>query len=186
MSKTDKGKPHPSAKHALDEVLQNLQDLVRNELADDPPAATGEKRDPRSPATPRKPTPPPHPEQGIPTLTERVMATPSIKTKAKHAVTAAGLQEELALDLDAPVARTPAAPPAPAADDIPVLHHVVVPPPNDSPSEAQRVAAALAARFDALLRESGKRALDPAMIARLEQLVREALDAWEKRYSAAR
>lgn len=145
MAADDKPKSQPSVKHALNDVLQNLQDLVRNELSGEIPAAA--------------------PPRDIPVLTDLVQAPPHPPARAKTK----GVQTELPLG-DTLAASIPV--------EIPVLQDVIVPPARPAAARARAVAIDLVARIDGLLREGGKPALDPAMIARLEQLLRDTLEAW--------
>lgn len=65
------GAHKPSEKHALDDVLKSLQDLIRNELLEDqrPPAPSAPPADPSVPrkrGRPRKPLPPEPPARETP------------------------------------------------------------------------------------------------------------------------
>lgn len=192
----------PSAKHALDEVLKSLQDLVRNELAEErAPSArgqTGEKsKTVQAPITPAVATPRAlelPADDAIPVLTDPVgHALPGAKIATRQAARApvaaavakpapaGGLQTELPL----PLADEPR-PDAALTEDIPVLQHVVVPPPMPPPisstrqrtpaAVARQIASEVATRLAAELGPAGTSRLEPAIIRRLEDLLREALE----------
>ncbi len=188
----------PSAKHALDEVLKSLQDLVRNELAEERALLPNERAGKAAQAE-RSPSPVPATfpravddpsADAIPVLTDPIgHAIPRTKTGTRPAarapvaaavarpIPAGGLQTELPL----PLADEPAADPA-AIEDIPVLQHVAVPPPmpvtreRNAATIARRVANEVATRLAAELGAAGTSRLEPAIIRRLEDLLREALE----------
>ena len=238
---TDKRKPIPSPKHTLDDVLKTLQDLVRNELADEdvgrgrPPRTAAQTRDefeddarmasPAFSAQPLKPsldtaaahttvaaqadtdvafTAAPlsaHPVGGADTRS--VNASSADGTDAAHrtdlgtelstlfADDAAGesanttdrRDRENATDDGAPEGAADATQTGPEQtsinwDDIPVLNEVVDLPTQSAPAapNARTVAVRVVARLNIELRKAGTAPLDPAIIDRLEQLLREALD----------
>ncbi len=188
----------PSAKHALDEVLKSLQDLVRNELAEERAPLPSEQASRKMPPAARPTTPAPatsprtsdSPADAIPVLTDPIgRAIPGTKTATRQAarapvaaavakpIPADGLQTELPLALVDDVTAVNA-----AAEDIPVLQHVVVPPPVPIARErtpatiARRIANEVATRLAAELGRAGTSRLEPAIIRRLEDLLREALE----------
>jgi hypothetical protein len=186
----------PSAKHALDEVLKSLQDLVRNELAEERASPTREQAGGKTRQAPAVVAPAASirravdlPADVIPVLTNPIArAVPSAKTTAHQTarapvaaavarpVSADGMQTELPL----PLADDPAANSA-LVEDIPVLQHVVVPPVSVARERApaaiaRRVANEVATRLAAELGRAGTSRLEPAIIRRLEDLLREALE----------
>lgn len=213
---TDKRKPIPSPKHTLDDVLKTLQDLVRNELADE---HVGRGRPPR--VTPRV-----QDEFDGDAPTTSPAATPSTDTAAARTTVAAQADTDIEFSsapLPAPAAdetggridaadapdvsaepthvgedvstaaavdlagategRTDTAQLGPEQthinwDDIPVLNEVVDLPPQVAPAapNARTVAVRVVARLNIELRAAGTAPLDPAIIDRLEHLLREALD----------
>ncbi len=178
----------PSAKHALDEVLKSLQDLVRNELAQEraPLASEQAGRKTSVPARPTTPAPaaPPRtsesPADAIPVLTDpighAISGTKTSTRQAARAPVAAAVAKPIAtggLQAELPFA---------AAEDIPVLQHIVVPPPVPVARErtpattARRIANEVATRLAAELGRTGTSRLEPAIIRKLEDLLREALE----------
>lgn len=191
MSDGDSKSRQPSAKHTLDEVLKSLQDLVRNELAEErappasePAARKTTQRRPMAPVPAASPRVAEAPADAIPVLTDPIgHAIPGAKTRqaarapvaaaVARPVPATGLQTELSL---------PLADDGDQPQDIPVLQHVVVPPPVPVGRErtpatiARRIAADVAMRLAAELGRAGTSRLEPAIIRRLEDLLREALE----------
>lgn len=186
----DKPKHQPSPKHTLEEVLRSLQDLVRNELADEVPAGQGKTVKDKKPVSEKSPgtsaeKPPEKPA-------EKPAEKPKEKPKKPAAAaakpdTAGGIQEELPLPAEGPAAPAESSPagaaPPPAGlnwDDIPVLQDVVVAPPLRGAMPPQRLQALterVVAQFNEALRQAGQPRLDPVMIPRLAELLREALAA---------
>lgn len=247
---TDKRKPIPSPKHTLDDVLKALQDLVRNELADEnadrgrPPRTGPRARDDfdDDAQTPSRTSMSPSPKPSLDTAAAQTTVAAQADTDvafaavdspapaandaadadgddATHAggdadgadnATPAGLGDELsalfaddAMDAKAEITgsgeHSTTAPPKnidgahedaiDAArngaeqtsinwDDIPVLSEVVDLPVQTTPAapNARTVAVRVVARLNIELRKAGTEPLDPAIIDRLEQLLREALD----------
>jgi hypothetical protein len=201
----DKPKHAPAAKHTLEEVLRSLQDLVRNELAED------NAKQARAAVKPA----------GRKTRAEK----PAIQPESANAKADGGIQVELPLPPDKasslpisgkkvePEASTVLQPKAtslppskPAAkktkplaqvaikwDDeipvlknaVPVLQNRVMPPAKTasrpiavSPSErARAIAARAVAELNIELRKAGRPALERAMIEKLEYLLREAFES---------
>lgn len=168
----DKPKHQPSPKHTLEEVLRSLQDLVRNELAEEPPAAPEVKE---KPAKEKKPLA----QKPAESLKEKPKEKPKKPppTPATPGPTAGGIQEELPLTVEPP----------PAAnlnwDDIPVLKDVVVAPSLTRGMTPERrknldaLATRVLAKLNQELRQAGQPPLDPVIIPRLAELLREALEA---------
>jgi hypothetical protein len=204
----DKPKHAPAAKHTLEEVLRSLQDLVRNELAEnDPEQARNTAKPAGRKARAEKPAVQPEPA----------------KANAEKATTPplGGIQVELSLPSTGPVAAEKVEPKEnavrqfkanslpsskPAAkkpktleqtaiswddeipvlkDAVPVLQNRVMPPAKTaslpisvSPSErARAIAARAAAELNIELRKAGRPALEPAMIEKLEYLLRQAFES---------
>lgn len=211
----DKPKHNPSAKHTLDEVLKSLQDLVRNELADDTDAGTKPRRKPkREPTSPRAaPTPadsaPGHAANddaelydlhadGVASDNEIVTDAAGVGDTGVNVDTAvlpdayqdpapAALQTTFPLPNGAPITTRQPKPkkkkPAPPEqtsllwEDVPVLNEVVVLPADAAPppERAREIAVRVIAKLNIELRKAGNATLDPVIIDRLEQLLREAL-----------
>ena len=177
MSETDKPKSRrPSPKHTLDEVLRSLQDLVQNELAETRkhPVPTAWETPAEAPSAAQPPSEPPP--------TEANEAEP-LSEWADEATPASE-----AAPTDARSAESLAAPRAPEQtsinwDDIPVLNEVVMSPaPAHAPSlppdtAARDIALKAVARLNIELRKAGNAPLPPAIIDRLEHILREILAA---------
>jgi len=176
MSETDKPKSRrPSPKHTLDEVLRSLQDLVQNELAE-----TRKQAGPTAWETPAEAPSAP--------------LTPADASDAASAVE--GAEDSHADDprsadypptADDGAAEPASAPRAPEQtkinwDDIPVLNEVVMSPAAPAPSlppdtAARDIALKAVARLNIELRKAGNPPLPPAIIDRLEHILRETLAA---------
>ena len=182
MSEADKSKSRrPSPKHTLDEVLRSLQDLVQNELAETrkqaAPTAWETPPDTEA-ATNADPSAPASAADGSPAAAD---------TPAPWDATDSPTPNEVATH-EEPAAESHTAPRAPEQtsinwDDIPVLNEVVMSPaavaaPALPPSSAARELALKAvARLNIELRKAGNAPLPPAIIDRLEHILREALEA---------
>lgn len=152
MAKSRDKPPHPNRmRHALDDTVHSLEDLLRNELAA-PDADTGP-----APAATR-------PAAGA----RRRRAPPSA---ADAPVPAEGLQQELP-NLD---------PNVPGYDDIPVLHDAIEPgDPTPAPAAtgsaaARQIAVRAVARLNIELRRAGRAPLEPATVDRLASILRDVL-----------
>lgn len=181
MSETDKPKSRrPSPKHTLDEVLRSLQDLVQNELAET-----------RKQATPTAWETPPDTEAATHAQTSAPASaadeSPAADALAPWAAAEAPAPNEVATHEET-LAEPNTAARAPEQrsinwDDIPVLNEVVMSPaavatPALPPSSAARELALKAvARLNIELRKAGNAPLPPAIIDRLEHILREALEA---------
>lgn len=164
----DKPKHQPSPKHTLEEVLRSLQDLVRNELAEDQPPEAKDR--PAKKSAPVK-SPEKSPEKPPEKLKRSAPPAPP-----KAAEPSAGIQEELPL--------APVPPPANLNwDDIPVLQDVIMAPPlppssiDVTPEHAQAIARQMLVKLNQELRAAGQPPLDPVIIPRLAELLREVLEA---------
>ena len=181
MSEAEKPKSRrPSPKHTLDEVLRSLQDLVQNELAET-----------RKQATPTAWETPPETEAATNAETSAPASaadeSPPADDLARWAATDAPAPKEVATHEET-LAESNTAPRAPEQrsinwDDIPVLNEVVMSPaavaaPALPPSAAARdLALKAVARLNIELRKAGNAPLPPAIIDRLEHILREALEA---------
>lgn len=154
---SDDKKHRPSSKHALDEVLQALQDLVHNELGD---AQAIPREDPqRRPSAPKAKTEEAS-SAGPPVLTQVVQPA----SKTTKAPDQAHKPEQKTIDWDA----------------IPVLQEVVAPasaPERTAKVTVQQIARETIVALERKWREDGQRPLDPAMIRRLEGLLAAVLQA---------
>lgn len=208
----DKPKHNPSAKHTLDEVLKSLQDLVRNELADDTDIDTKPQRKTKREPAPRTTPAPADPvasradhdtepsdlsADSIAAETDAAAPPPERAPAAAATATedpAPHLQQTaFPLPNDAPItARQPkpkkkkAAPPEQTSllwEDVPVLNEIVVLPTDavatavPPPERAREIAVRVIAKLNIERRKAGNATLDPVIIDRLEQLLREALIA---------
>lgn len=169
MSETDKPKSRrPSPKHTLDEVLRSLQDLVQNELAEahkqTAPTAW------ETPAETRSAAPPSADANEAGPLSEwadeAAPASEGAPTDERAADAAPRPPEQTSINWD----------------DIPVLNEVVMSPAASAPSlppdaAARDIALKAVARLNIELRKAGNAPLPPAIIDRLEHILREALAA---------
>jgi hypothetical protein len=203
----DKPKHAPAAKHTLEEVLRSLQDLVRNELAEEnAKQAQAEVKPAGRKARAEKPRPEPADAQAdgalpggiqveLPLPPDKAPSPSLAMEKIEPEGGAARHLKATSLPPSKPAAKKPN-PLEQAAikwdneipvlkDAVPVLQNVVAPraktasrPISVSPTErARAIAARAAAELNIELRKAGRPALDPAMIEKLEYLLREALES---------
>lgn len=195
----DKPKHNPSAKHTLDEVLKSLQDLVRNELADDTEVGAKPRRKTKRDSASAEGS-----DNGGTELYENGVADEQTVAAEPDADSAsappgddavaedlapAALQTKFPLPNDAPITarqpkpkkKKPAVPEQTSLlwEDVPVLNEVVVLPADAAPApeRAREIAVRVVAKLNIELRKAGNATLDPVIIDRLEQLLREALIA---------
>ena len=194
----DKAKHQPSEKHTLDEVLKTLQDLVRNELADEAVAPSS-----KSSRRAKKDTQPLRDERAdeAAPASEGTAITDNFEpVPAELSPNDFELQPQPATN-DAPSEPVDAAQESPGRkkkkspppeqtsinwDDVPILNDVVtLPLVTDAvdnaalaaPEKAREIAVKAVAKLNIELRKAGNPTLDPVIIDRLEQLLRDALIA---------
>lgn len=133
MDETPKHKP--SEKHALDDVLKSLQDMVRSELLP-PDPSKAVKKPPPDPDVPRKRG---RPRKELPPESETAPATPACGPVSDYDAILSSLEELVARDLniEEPVpGQAPDAGEQTAEAEIPTLMPLSLAPPSSAPSPA--------------------------------------------------